>query len=74
MIEGGQKGASKSFVLRLADKLGVKPNSITPFIMIDEDIKTNKLSSIEKRLMVLGEKLQIYLIKKKAKNLKRYAH
>lgn len=72
MIEGRQKGASKSFILRLADKLDVGPNSITPFIMIDDNIKDHTLSSIEKSLVRLGEKLQIYLIKKKAKNLKQY--
>jgi len=74
MIEGGQKGASKSFVLRLANKLDVKPNSITPFIMIDEEMEANKLNGIEKSLVQLGEKLQVYLIKKKSKNLKQYVH
>ncbi len=72
MIETGQKEVSKNFVIKLADGLKVSPNSITPFIFDVDDSKN--LSNIEKQMIKLGEKLQIELIKNKAKNLKEYAY
>ncbi len=57
MIETGQKEASKAFIVKLAEKLGVHPGSITPFLFANE--KAEKLSGIERTLVSLGEKLQI---------------
>ena len=71
MIETGQKEVSKAFIIKLAEKLGVHPSSITPFIFANE--KTNKLSGIERNLIIFGEKMQADLIKKKAKKLKKNA-
>lgn len=73
MIETGQKNVSKAFVTKLANKLGVRPTSIMPFIFVDEDVSEESLAGPEKALILLGEKLQTYLIKKRAKNLKQYA-
>lgn len=72
MIETGQKEASKSFIIKLADKLEAQPGSIVPFIFFKNDSATNKLSSLESALVSFGEKLQNYLIQVKAKNLKQY--
>lgn len=72
MIETGQKEVSKSFIVKLAEGLKVSPNSITPFIFDTDNSKS--LSNIEKQMIKLGEKLQIELIKNKAKNLKKYAY
>ncbi|MFA5131620.1 MAG: helix-turn-helix transcriptional regulator [Patescibacteria group bacterium] len=73
MIESGQKEISKKFILNLADKLEVHPNSITPFLYGNIDISKISLTKIEEEMIKLGEKLQISLISKKAKNLKKYA-
>jgi len=70
MIETGQKEVSKNFVVKLANSLKVSPNSITPFIFDVND--SRNLSGIERQLIKLGEKLQIDLIKNRAKNLKKY--
>lgn len=70
MIEVGQKKVSKNFIVKLANKLEVSPISITPFLFMEDKIKT--VSGIEKELIILGEKLQDFLIKKKAKNLAKY--
>ncbi|HWB33922.1 MAG TPA: helix-turn-helix domain-containing protein [Candidatus Paceibacterota bacterium] len=72
MVETGQKEPSKAFVVKLADTLGVRPSSIMPFVLADED-GSAKLSGVEKALMSAGEKLQTHLIQVKAKRLKRYA-
>lgn len=72
MIESGQKEVSKNFILKLANKLKISPSSITPFLFLDKNSNNKKISQIEKSLIDLGEKLQNFLIKKKAKNLKKY--
>lgn len=71
MLETGQKEASKNFIERLAEKLGVHPSSIAPFVFSEENIKD--LSGVEKKLISLGEQLQNYLIKTKSRRLKKYA-
>jgi transcriptional regulator with XRE-family HTH domain len=73
MVETGQKEVSKKLVLRLSEKMNVHPSSITPFLFIDKNNPINKVSGIEKKLVELGEQIQIRLIKDKAKLLKRYA-
>jgi len=72
MVETGQKEVSKNLIERLAKKLDVSSNSITPFIFIGNDINLKKLSGVEKKLLQVGGHLQNFLIKKKAKNLKNY--
>ncbi|MDD2694174.1 MAG: helix-turn-helix transcriptional regulator [Candidatus Gracilibacteria bacterium] len=72
LLETDKKEPSKKFVNSLADKLGVKSNSILPLIS-DEDIDPNALSGIEKKLIQTVDALQIMLIRKKAKNLRSYA-
>lgn len=73
MLEIGQKEPSKAFVIKLADKLGVRPGSIMPFIFLDDDsVSIKHLPGPEKALVSLGEKLQNYLITEKAKKLKQY--
>jgi len=72
MIETGQKEVSKSFIIKLADRLEVHPSSIMPFVFMDKKASSKELSGLEKSLIELGEKLQDYLIHKKAKELKRY--
>jgi transcriptional regulator with XRE-family HTH domain len=73
MIEAEQKEVSKNFIIKLSEKLGVSPGSITPFLYIYKDTDRKNISSIEKGLIELGEKLQEYLIFKKSKDLKKYA-
>ncbi|MDO8686722.1 MAG: helix-turn-helix transcriptional regulator [Candidatus Berkelbacteria bacterium] len=72
MVETGRKEVSKNFIERLAKKMGVSSSSITPFIFISNDINLRKLSGVEKKLLQVGGHLQDFLIKKKAKNLKKY--
>ena len=71
MLETGQKDVSKNFIEKLAKKLNVHPSSIAPFVFTGD--KKTKLSGIEKQMILISEKLQTYLIKIKAKNLKQYA-
>jgi len=73
MIEVDQKEVSKNFILKLSNKLKINPSSMTPFLYIYKDIDNKNISEIEKKFIDLGEKLQDYLINKKAKNLKKYA-
>ena len=68
MIETGQKEVTKKFIIKLSEKLEVNPGAITPFIFSDE-LSNKKLNSLEKKLLDLGESLQIQLIKKRAKKL-----
>ena len=70
MVETGKKEVSKSLIYKLSFKLGVHPSSIVPFLFIEEDFSTKKLSGPEKQLISIGDKLQDYLIKVKAKKLK----
>lgn len=71
MIETGQKEISKNFIVKLSDKLGVSPSSITPFLYIYQDAGSKSISPIEKKIISLGESMQNYLINKKAKKLKK---
>src|SRR5438552_4151115 len=71
MIETGQKDASKGFVVKLAKKLEVSPSSILPFVLLDHEGKIEKPKGLEKNLIDLGEKFQTYLIKTKAKKLRK---
>ncbi|MDP2655980.1 MAG: helix-turn-helix transcriptional regulator [bacterium] len=72
MIETGQKDVSKNFILRLAERLGVRPNSVTPFLFIDENHDKRNFSKLDLSLIAIGEKLQDNLVKNKAKNLRKY--
>lgn len=72
MIETGQKPASKSFIEKLATRLNVHPSSITPFIFMQEDLNLKTLSSVERSLIRVGDSLQKYLIKSKAKDLRQH--
>ncbi len=72
MVETGQKKVSKNFILKIADRLGVHPSSIVPFLFADETNGQQKISSLEKSIVSLGEKLQDYLIRVKSKKLKQY--
>jgi hypothetical protein len=71
MIETGQKGISKNFIKKLADKLNVTPGAITPFIF-SEELSGKDLNFFEKKLLKIGEELQIYLLEKKAPTLKKH--
>jgi transcriptional regulator with XRE-family HTH domain len=73
MVEGGQREVSKNLLRQLADRLSVHPSSITPFLFADEKLGKNNLSQVEKKFIKLGEQLQDYLIKNRAKLLKKYA-
>jgi len=73
MIETDQKKVSKRFIIKLAEKLEVHPSSITPFIFLNGNYKNKSISSIEKKFISIGEKLQLHLIKKSSKKLKIYA-
>jgi transcriptional regulator with XRE-family HTH domain len=72
MIETGQKEASKSFVFKLSEKLGVHPSSILPFAFTLPAQPIQKLSVLEKKLINIGSKFQNYLVKEKSKKLKNY--
>ena len=72
MIETGQKDVSKKFIVRLAEVLRVHPTSITPFLFYAEAYK-NDLSKLEMQFFDFGNKMQIELIKKRAKYLKNEA-
>lgn len=71
MVETNQKDVSKKLIEKLANKLDVYPSSITPFIFSGQ-VDLKKISSVEKKLIELGEHLQDFLITKKAKNLRQY--
>lgn len=73
MVETGQKEVSKKLLLKIAERLGVHPSSITPFLYDGIGLNDKHLSPIEKQFLSWGVKLQHYLIKKKSKNLKNYA-
>lgn len=68
MVETGQKKVSKKLVIKLAKLLDVHPMSLSPFLFAE--IKQENLSPLEKSLMEIGEKLQEFLIKKRAKEIK----
>jgi transcriptional regulator with XRE-family HTH domain len=73
MIETGQKGASKGFIKKLAGKLEVPISTISPFIFEVEEKPFPKLSGLEKKLIDMGSKMQLHLIRVKSKKLKQYA-
>jgi transcriptional regulator with XRE-family HTH domain len=73
MIETGKKEVSKNFLLKLAEKMNVHPASITPFLFINEENPIGTGSKVERLLIDWGEKMQIHLIKDRAKMLKKYA-
>ena len=72
MVESGQKEVSKAFILKMAKALDVHPSSITPFLFTEKEIIINSLSVTEKALVQVGERMQVYLIKNKAKRLKKH--
>ena len=73
MVETGQKEPSKALVVKLADKLDVRPSSLMPFVLPESDIRHSKISGVEKAFVALGERLQTHLIDVKSKKLKQYA-
>jgi transcriptional regulator with XRE-family HTH domain len=73
MVEVGQKEVSKNLLLKLAEKMDVSPNSITPFLFAGED-SGRDVSKLEKKLILWGEKMQEHLIVKKSKLLNKYAN
>ncbi len=75
MVETNQKEVSKKLLIKIATLLDVHPSSITPFLFIDIDKeKLHKTpSTIEKKFIEWGEKMQLYLIKDRAKLLRKYA-
>ena len=66
MMENGSRQPSRKFMETLATALNVHPMSLTPFIF-DENM--DDLSSIEKKLLRVGEELQSKLILGRAKKL-----
>ncbi len=73
MVETGKKEVSKNLVIRLAEKMNVHPSSITPFLFVEENNPIKNVSGVERMLVKWGEKMQIHLIKDRAKILKKYA-
>lgn len=73
MVETGHKEVSKKLVVKIAERLEVHPSSITPFLYDGTHAAAETLSPVEKQFLALGTKLQYFLIKKKSKNLKKYA-
>jgi len=73
MVETRQKNVSKELLKKLAKLLNVHPASITPFLFFDEANSITKFSKAEKLLIGWGEKMQEYLIRKRALTLKKYA-
>lgn len=69
MLETGQREPTKKFVNNLAEKMGVMPQSIIPFVYNINKYNESDMSKLEKQLIKLGMKLQAELIKKKAKNI-----
>ncbi len=72
MVETNQKEVSKKLLIKIAERLGVHPSSITPFMFMDKRMNNNP-SAIEKNFIEWGEKMQVHLIKKRAKLLRKYA-
>ncbi len=72
LLETDKKEPSKKFINTLAEKLEIKSASLLPLIS-DEDIDTNLLNWLEKKLLSVVDELQIMLIQKKAYKLKNYA-
>jgi transcriptional regulator with XRE-family HTH domain len=73
MVETGQKEVSKKLLIKIAERLNVRPSSITPFLFIDKEKLSKNPSAIEKKFIEWGEKMQVHLIKDRTKLLKKYA-
>ena len=73
MVETEQKEVSKNLLIRLAELMNVHPSSITPFLFINKDNPIGNVSSMEKMFTNWGEKMQMHLIKDRAKYLRKYA-
>ncbi|MEK7462687.1 MAG: helix-turn-helix transcriptional regulator [Patescibacteria group bacterium] len=73
-IETDQKEVSKKFLIKLAEFIDVHPSALAPFLFLNNDIDEYKLSEIERKLINLGENLQLSLIKKKLNNEKIAEH
>lgn len=73
MVETGQKEVSKNLIVKLAKKMDVHPSSILPFVFSVNDYSLENLPNPEKTLLKFGEKVQTYLIEKKATKLRDYA-
>lgn len=72
MLESNMKEPSRKFIANLAEKLDVHTSALMPFVAFEEEPEVDSLSSLEKKLMQIGVKLQNNLIQKKAKNLLQY--
>lgn len=64
-IEQGQKEVSKKFLEDLAYHLKVHPSALAPFLFLNKDIKKSELSSIERQVIDLGEKIQHKILRNK---------
>ena len=73
MVETGQKEVSKNLLLKLADRMNVRPASITPFLFTDKNGSIETDSVLEKAMMKWGQKMQVFLIKDRSKLLAKYA-
>ena len=71
MIESGQKRSSLKFINTLAKKLKVHPGAIAPLAFNEVGADNEKISSLKRELLKIGNKLQNELIDKKAKYLKK---
>lgn len=72
MVETAQKPPSKNLVIKLADRMGIRPTSITPFIIDSEELNSKPLRGIEKSLADLVGELQLKIIERNAPKLKQY--
>ncbi len=70
-VESGAKEPTRFLVEALAKKLEVHPSVLMPFIPIGKKDDFDNLSSIEKKFISMGAKLQKSLIIKKSKFLLR---
>lgn len=73
LIENGKREPSKKFMIELAEKMDVHPLSLFPFAAY-EDVQVTLYSPLEKSIIAVGEKLQIQLVQRNAKNLSKYLH
>ena len=70
-LEGLNK--SKGFIKKLAGKLEVPTSTIFPFVFEAEEKSFPNLSGLEKKLIDIGSKMQLHLIRVKSKKLKQHA-
>jgi len=64
-IETEQKEASKQFLIRLSDFVGVHPSTLAPYLFYDEHIDEERMTFLEKKLIEIVENLQTRVFKKK---------